>query len=67
MNCKFKCGDRIVIIDERDLNFLCSGTIDQICPYLITVLLDSGSNWACLEEKMEFEAIYNSPLYQALQ
>jgi hypothetical protein len=74
---KFKRGDRVVIVVDSAREGLLgvTGTVleDDIMPF---IQLDDETRyprrngnplrWAVLEDYMELESVYNSPLYQAL-
>lgn len=77
---KFKIGDRVIVVDDHDDEglILVTGTVvedDDDYPYVILDDISRYPNpsaeifergWAILEEHMEHEHIYNSPLAKAL-
>lgn len=74
---KFKTGDRVVLVkicsisDPRDLvpvgtAGIITGTEDTKNIYKYEVLFDCGKDDAFGDEHLEFEQLYDSPLYKAL-
>lgn len=66
---KFKVGDKVVTITQKPFADVPIGTravIQDISPGKIGLRLDRETYQICLEENIELEVVYNSPLYKAL-
>ncbi len=64
---KFKVGDRVVLIREKDAGTVWSIIDEEMDDPQLRVIFDlSGRRWGIRAYEFELESIYNSPLYRAL-
>lgn len=68
---KFKVGDRVVVVANQSVDSPFDigevFVIDRIRTYPHEFYFPDGWSFGYLVEELEFEDVYNSPLYQALK